>query len=65
MCEQFAEERLYSGGTVAGVIFNLKNNWGWKDVKQTEIGGVDGESIPIELTVTKAINKVYGGEDSV
>ena len=30
----YAEERLYSNN-VAGVIFNLKNNFGWKD--KTEV----------------------------
>lgn len=27
----YAEESLYRTSQVAGVIFNLKNNWGWKD----------------------------------
>jgi len=39
MCENFAEERLFSGGTVAGVIFNLKNNYGWKDESKVEHSG--------------------------
>ena len=39
MCEAFAEERLFSGGTVAGVIFNLKNNYGWKDEQKIEHSG--------------------------
>ena len=30
-CERYAEEKLYSGGQVAGVIFSMKNNWNWKD----------------------------------
>lgn len=33
--EQFAEEQLYRPNQVAGVIFSLKNNFGWKD-KQEE-----------------------------
>lgn len=33
--EQFAEEELFRyKGTAAGVIFNLKNNFGWKDSKE-------------------------------
>lgn len=31
MCENFAEQYLYSGKNVAGAIFNLKNNYGWKE----------------------------------
>jgi hypothetical protein len=27
----FAEEQLFVGKNPSGVIFNLKNNWGWKD----------------------------------
>lgn len=30
-CEQFAEQHLYTGKTPAGAVFNLKNNYGWKD----------------------------------
>ena len=31
-CEAFAEKQLYrKQGQVAGAIFSLKNNWGWKD----------------------------------
>ncbi len=32
----FAEESLYSGKQAAGPIFNLKNNWGWKDKHEFE-----------------------------
>ena len=33
--ENYAEEKLFSGGQVAGIIFNLKNNYGWVD--KTEV----------------------------
>lgn len=36
MCENYAEEKLFSGGSVAGVIFNLKNNYGWKDRQEID-----------------------------
>jgi hypothetical protein len=29
--EQHIEEQLYRGSSVTGLIFNLKNNFGWKD----------------------------------
>lgn len=35
-CESFAEGNLYSGRNVTGSIFNLKNNYGWKDTKQLD-----------------------------
>ncbi len=30
-CEVYAEEKLFTSKNVAGVIFNLKNNYGWKN----------------------------------
>jgi len=39
--EQSLEEHLY-GGQVTGVIFNLKNNFGWKDKTEQELSGPDG-----------------------
>lgn len=45
-CEQYAEERLFGGGQVAGVIFNMKNNYGWKDKTEQDInvsGGLADE----------------------
>jgi hypothetical protein len=33
------EQRLY-GNTVTGIIFNLKNNFGWKDKQEVEQSGV-------------------------
>lgn len=45
-CHEFAEKSLY-GGNAAGPIFNLKNNYGWKDKTEQDITS-DGESlIPI------------------
>lgn len=37
--EEALEEALYGTG-VAGVIFNLKNNFGWKDKQEVEQSGV-------------------------
>jgi len=36
VCENYAEEKLF-GNNVAGVIFNLKNNYGWKDKTEQDI----------------------------
>lgn len=35
MVEQALEQRLY-GQSVAGIIFNLKNNFGWQDKQELE-----------------------------
>lgn len=34
-CEEFAERRLFEG-KATGPIFNLKNNYGWRDTRQLE-----------------------------
>lgn len=38
-CETYAEESLFIGKNVSGAIFNLKNNYGWKDRAETEHSG--------------------------
>lgn len=43
--EAYAEERLYESN-VTGVIFNLKNNFGWKDKTEVE------NNIKTEIKVT-------------
>lgn len=38
ICHAFAEQKLFQhDAPTIGVIFNLKNNWGWQDQKQLEI----------------------------
>lgn len=44
--EQHLEQRLY-GNNVTGVIFNLKNNYGWADKVETEVTTVEKKPIPI------------------
>lgn len=36
-CHNYAENYLYEGKNQAGVIFNLKNNYGWKDKTESEV----------------------------
>lgn len=43
--EMFLEDRLYEGSP-AGVIFNLKNNFGWKD-QQEQTHGVSPELLAL------------------
>lgn len=37
-CQNYAENFLFSGQNATGAIFNLKNNYGWKDKREHEIG---------------------------
>ena len=39
ICEGYAEKSLYVGKNPTGAIFNLKNNWLWKDKVETEHSG--------------------------
>lgn len=36
MCQNYAEEFLFSGKNVAGAIFNLKNNYSWRDRQEID-----------------------------
>ncbi len=48
-CEAYAEECLYSGKSVTGVVFSMKNNFdGWHDIRREEISGVGG--VPLEIS---------------
>lgn len=47
--EMFLEGRLY-GQAVTGSIFNLKNNFGWKDKSEQELSGPNGG--PIETSTS-------------
>ena len=48
-CENYAEEQLFIGKNTAGVIFNLKNNYSWRDQQEVNLGGQ--EDNPIEVSV--------------
>ncbi|WP_318626895.1 terminase small subunit [Paenibacillus polymyxa] len=37
--ENFAEESLFTSKQTAGVIFNLKNNYGWQDKQDVGLSG--------------------------
>ena len=37
--EEYVETRLFVSGIATGVIFNLKNNFGWKDKQEIEQSG--------------------------
>lgn len=35
--ENYAEEQLFTNSKTGGIIFNLVNNWGWKNKTESEI----------------------------
>jgi len=39
---EYAEQYLFTGKNQTAAIFNLKNNWGWKDKTETDINNPDG-----------------------
>jgi len=43
--EMAMEKKLVTGHSVAGVIFNLKNNFGWKDKTDHSHEGPDGKPL--------------------
>ena len=48
-CHNYAERTLFTMKNPAGAIFNLKNNYGWKDKQEQEISGPGGGAIVIKL----------------
>ncbi len=56
--EESLEQRLLDGKNVVGVIFNLKNNFGWKDQQQVEHSG----AVDIVTMLKKAQGRVESGK---
>lgn len=51
--EAFNEESLYTNRNTAGVIFNLKNNFGWKDKNDINVAGN-------ETVIADKLKEVFG-----
>ena len=51
--ENYLETRLYENA-VAGTIFNLKNNFGWKDSQHVEHGGEGGGPVQFVFQSVKS-----------
>ncbi len=49
--EVYLEENLL-GSSPAGTIFNVKNNFGWKDKQETELAGADGGPVKTDNVFT-------------
>lgn len=62
--ESFIEQRLYSG-QATGCIFNLKNNFDWKDKTETELSNPEGrpfetrnvDDATIDKRIAELLNK--------
>lgn len=53
-CEAKIEEGLLSGKyNATGAIFNLKNNYGWRDKQEQEITGANGDKFELNIKVIK------------
>lgn len=47
-----------------GTIFNLKNNYGWKDKTESEISNPDGSLNPINKLTAEELRKLANGKDT-
>lgn len=52
MCENYAEEQLFISKNTAGVIFNMKNNYGWADKQEHEISGETTQNIKTQTDLS-------------
>lgn len=52
--EKYNSVELLTRSQVRGIIFNLVNNFGWSDKKETEAGGKTRESAPRDYTPSLA-----------
>ena len=48
--EEYVETRLFVSGIATGVIFNLKNNFGWKDKQEIEQNGEMNNTITVKFS---------------
>jgi len=63
MCENFAEEFLFTGKNVAGTIFNLKNNYGYKDRQDIDLTSNNKELTALTSEAHKIMKEAIGGDD--
>lgn len=47
-CHNYAENFLYTGKNATGAIFNLKNNYGWRDKTETDLT-TNGKDLPTPI----------------
>ena len=57
-CQSFAEKHLFTAKNPAGAIFNLKNNYGWKDVTQTDVNNISNYADRLAQAEAKNQNNI-------
>lgn len=60
----FTEEKLFQSGIAAGVIFNLTNNWGWKNQKYEEVNLTNNEYVLIKNDKNQDIQSTSSSADN-
>lgn len=55
--ENYAEKQLFSARNPAGIIFNLKNNYGWKDIQEVN-SNVNNTSNPLQELSTEELREL-------
>jgi len=58
-CHNYVEKSLLTGNPT-GAIFNLKNNYGWKDKTESELSNPDGSLNPINALTAEELRKLAG-----
>lgn len=56
------ETRLMETSNQSGAIFNLKNNFGWKDKTESEITNPDGSLNPLQGLTVEELRKLAKGK---
>lgn len=54
-------ENLLVEGNATGTIFNLKNNYGWKDKTEQELSNPDGSLNPMNALTVEELRKLANG----
>lgn len=62
--EEALEGRLY-GNSPTGAIFNLKNNFGWKDKTETDLTSSDGSMTPTKPDTKDVANAIQSIADKL
>lgn len=60
-CQTYVESSLFTNSPT-GAIFNLKNNYGWKDKTEQEISNPDGSMNPYSALTAEELRKLAKGK---
>lgn len=52
-CQAFAEEQLFTNRNTAGVIFNMVNNYGWRNKQDVDLGNKDDKPFQVQHDLRK------------